>query len=187
MKSIPITTVLQTERLQLRSISLSDIDLVWSISRIPGFNDGMAWEPPETKEELVTIAEKNLINWKDGKAFSFTIEIAETNLPMGRITIRRVDKDKPDIWNIGFWIHPDHWRLGYATEAAQAVINFGFNDLAASKITTAHAIWNTPSKKVIEKLGFQFMGINPCGFMKEGKSVPEYEYVIEIKKPGKTL
>jgi hypothetical protein len=58
MKSIPINTILQTERLQLRDISLSDINLVWSASRTPGFNDGMVWEPPENKEELIPIAEK---------------------------------------------------------------------------------------------------------------------------------
>ncbi|PCH62860.1 MAG: hypothetical protein COC09_07430 [Gammaproteobacteria bacterium] len=179
MKSISLSTILQTERLRLRAISLSDIDLVWSASRIPGFNDGMVWEPPGNKEELVPIAEKNLSAWKEGKSFTFTIELAETNTPIGRIVIRC--EDNPNIWNIGFWIHPDHWNHGYATEAAQTVIEFGIEELAASKITTAHATWNTASQKVIEKLGFQFTGENPCGFVKQGKPVSEYEYAIEAK------
>ncbi len=179
MKSIPINTILQTERLRLRAISLSDIDLVWSASRTPGFNDGMVWDPPENKEELIPIAEKNLCAWEEGKSFTFTIELAETNIPVGRIVIRC--EDNPSIWNIGFWIHADYWNHGYATEAAQAIIEFGIEELGASRITTDHAAWNTQSKRVIEKLGFQFTGKNPRGFLKQGKPVPVFEYVIEAK------
>ena len=57
---------MQTERLQLRAVSHSDIDLVWSASRTPGFNDGMVWDPPESKEELVPVTAKNLIAWEQG-------------------------------------------------------------------------------------------------------------------------
>lgn len=179
MKRIPITTILQTERLTLRAVSHSDIDLVWSASRTPGFNDGMIWDPPQNKEELIPITEKNRIAWEEGNSFTFTIELTETNIPIGRTAIR--GNSEPGVWNIGFWIHPDYWRNGYATEAARAVIKFGFGELAASKITTAHAVFNTPSKRVIEKLGFRFTGENPCGFVKQGKPVPEYEYALEAK------
>jgi ribosomal-protein-alanine N-acetyltransferase len=179
MKSIPIQTILQTERLQLRGVSHSDIDLVWSASRTPGFNDGMVWDPPKSKEELVPIIKKNLVAWEQGESFTFTIELSEANIPIGRVAIRR--EDDQGVWDIGFWIHPDYWNNGYATEAARVVIQFGFVELAASIITTAHAIFNTQSKRVIEKLGFRFTGENPCGFMKQGKPVAEYEYAIDKK------
>ena len=177
MNSIPISTILKTDRLRLRAISLSDTDLVWSASRVLGFNDGMAWEPPENKEELIPIAKQNIRAWEEGKSFTFTIELAETSNPIGRIVIRC--DDNPSIWDIGFWVHPDYWSRGYATEAARAIIDFGMNELSALKITAAHATWNTPSKRVIKKLGFRFTGENPCGFVKRGNPVPEYEYVIE--------
>lgn len=177
MKRIPINTILQTERLTLRAVSYADIDLVWSASRTPGFNDGMVWDPPHSKEELIPITEKNRIAWEEGKSFTFTVELTEADMPIGRVSIRG-DGD-PGVWNIGFWIHPDYWSNGYATEAAHAVITFGFEELAAAKITTAHALFNTPSRRVIEKLGFRFTGNNPCGFLKQGKPVPEYEYAIE--------
>ena len=137
----------------------------------------MVWDPPQNKEELIPITAKNRIAGDEGNAFTFTVELTETSIPIGRIAIRGTGN--PGVWNIGFWIHPDYWRKGYATEAARAVIAFGFGELAASKITTAHAVFNTPSKRVIEKLGFRFTGENPCGFTKQGKPVPEYEYAIE--------
>jgi len=78
---------------------------------------------------------------------------------------------------MGEWIH----QGGFSLEAANAVIDFGIADLEASKITTSHAPWNTPSKRVIEKPGFRFAGENPCGFIKQGNPVSEYEYTIESK------
>ncbi|MGB5717315.1 MAG: GNAT family N-acetyltransferase [Gammaproteobacteria bacterium] len=161
----------------MRAASADDVELVWSASRIQGFNDGMVWDPPQTREELISIAKDNLDRWVEGTAYTFTVDLVETHKAIGRVGIRR--EDNPSLWNIGFWIHPDHWQCGYATEATRVVIDFGFNTLGASRITTAHAVWNKASKRVIEKLGFRFTCENPCGFEKQGKPVAEYEYAIE--------
>lgn len=177
MKNIPLNTILHIERLQLRAVSLSDVELVWSASQIKGFNDGMVWDPPDSKEELVLITHKNLSVWADGKSYTFTIDLCDSNTPIGRVGFRL--ESKPTTWNIGFWVHPDYWGHGYATEATRAVMDFGFSELGVEKITSAHATWNTRSKRVIEKLGFLFICENPCGFMKHGKPVAEYEYAIE--------
>lgn len=179
VKEISTDTVLTTKRLRLRVVSLSDIELVWAASRVEGFNDGMVWDPPNSRDELVTTTQKNLASWKDGTAYAFTVDLSETMTPIGRVGIRQ--DDGPSAWNIGFWIHPDYWGHGFATEAAQSVIEFGFSELEAEKITTAHATWNRQSQRVIEKLGFGLTGENPCGFMKGGKPVAELEYAIEAR------
>lgn len=177
MPDIPLDKVLIADRVRLRVVSLSDIDLVWSASRYKGFNDGMVWDPPASKEELISITHKNLEAWSHGESFVYTIELIESNTPIGRIAIRT--DGGPLIWNIGFWIHPEYQSRGYATESAKAILKFGFIELNATAITTAHAVWNTPSKKVIEKLGFKFLRQNPAGFIKAGKTIPEFEYEIE--------
>ncbi|MGY8815906.1 MAG: GNAT family N-acetyltransferase [Gammaproteobacteria bacterium] len=176
MKEIDLNTILTTKRLTLRSTSSSDIDLVWSATRFEGFNNGMTWEPPESKEELVPMIQKNIDAWLEGNAYIFAIELIDSALPIGRVVIRK--DSSPSVWNIGYWIHPDHWNNGYATEAAREIINFGFSELNATSLTTAHAISNTASKKVIEKLGFKFTRENPRGYIKSGEPVAEYEYVI---------
>lgn len=177
MRQIAEDTILTTRRLRLRAANLTDVDLVWSASRFDGFNDGMTWDPPGNKAELVDIAHRNLREWNAGNSFTFTSELIENNVAVGRVGIRR--EASPSVWGIGFWVHPYYWGCGYAAEAAHAVIHFGFSELSASKIVTAHAIWNTRSQRVIEKLGFRFMGENPCGFEKHGQPVAEYEYEIE--------
>ncbi len=175
--NIPLSTILETDRLRLRSVSDADIELIWSATRFEGFTDGMPWDPPDSKEEILARLPKHIDAWNDGVSYIFTIELTKIDNPIGRIAIRKTNT--PNIWNIGFWIHPEYWNNGYATEAAKEILFFGFTRLGAEKITTAHAKWNSVSKRVIEKLGFKITGENPCGFRKGGKPVPEYEYVIE--------
>jgi ribosomal-protein-alanine N-acetyltransferase len=176
MSEIDLNTILTTNRLQLRATSPSDIDLVWSAIWFEGFNNGMTWEPPESKEALILILQKNIEAWLEGNSYIFTVELIDSILPIGRVAIR--NERSPTIWSIGYWVHPEYWNNGYATEAARAIINFGFSELNATSITTAHAILNSASKRVIEKLGFIFARENPRGFVKAGKSVAECEYVI---------
>ncbi len=116
--------------------------------------------------------------WLSGNSFVFTITHSSLGLGIGRSVIRR-DRS-PNVWNIGYWIHPDHWGQGYATEASAAILEFGKTELSAAKITVAHAVDNTASQRVIEKLGFVRTGFNPSGFIKKGKPIPEYEYVINF-------
>ena len=47
-------------------------------------------------------------------------------------------------------------RCGYATEATNAVIRFGFEKAELHKIQICHRSNNLPSKRVIEKCGFKF-------------------------------
>jgi len=153
-----------TDRLKLRAGSIEDVDLVWSASRFSGFNDWMTWDAPESRSELEEIARRNDREWAAGTSYTFTIELLGACQGIGRLGVRRVDDS--DTWNIGYWVHPDYWGNGYATEAAKAILEFLESDLSAGKVTTAHAIANVASQRVIEKLGFVRTGTNPCGFNK---------------------
>ena len=173
---INLDTTLSTERLLLRSVELSDVDLVWEASRFEGFNDGMTWDPPASKEDIGEITHRNLAHWQQGMDYVFTVCLASTNCSIGRVGLRR--EESADSWNIGFWIHPDYWGNGFAREAAAAVLEFGFSTLKAGRIITAHATWNIRSQRVIESLGFRYLQVNPAGFYKNGNPVEEYEYEL---------
>ena len=174
--AVTLETTLTTDRLMLRSVDLSDVDLVWEATRFEGFNDGMTWEPPGSREEIIEVTRRNLSRWKQGVEYVFTVELQDLACAVGRVGLHK--EEQPDTWNIGFWIHPDHWGNGYAPEAARAVLDFGFGTLRARRIVTAHATWNRQSQSVIEGLGFHRVRVNPAGFYKNGKPVEEYEYEI---------
>lgn len=173
---IPLDTTLDTARCILRAVSEDDVPFVWSATRFVGFNDGMRWDPPKDQQELVDVSRRNLDSWKRGQSFAFMLVSKADQAPLGRVVLHA--GSSAGVWSIGFWIHPEQWGLGYAAEGAEAVIDFGFSRLGAMQIRGGHAIWNTQSRRVFEKLGMRFFGENPCGFEKNGKPVPELEYAV---------
>ncbi|MER5075349.1 GNAT family N-acetyltransferase [Providencia stuartii] len=54
---------------------------------------------------------------------------------------------------IGWRLRPQYWRQGYTIEAAQAAIQFAFNQLKLNEIVAFTAVANTPSEGVMKKLG----------------------------------
>jgi len=60
-------------------------------------------------------------------------------------------------YETGFHLLPSYWGKGIATEVGEAVINYAFNVIKADTIYTGHNPNNIGSKRVIEKLGFQYI------------------------------
>ncbi|SHI84989.1 GNAT family N-acetyltransferase [Lutispora thermophila] len=78
-------------------------------------------------------------------------------------------------YEIGFHLRKKYWGMGYALEAAKAVIDYSFNNLKADKLYAGHHPQNEDSKKLLTKLGFRYIGenyYNPTGLYH-----PSYELV----------
>jgi len=90
---------------------------------------------------------------------------------------------KPEIENaeLGYWISEEFWNLGYATEAARAIIQYGFSSLGIHKIYANYFSNNTASGKVMKKIGMV-----QEGYLKEHvRHWGEYKdlFVFGIVKP----
>ena len=169
-QQLPSSICIMTARCELRRFSRDDIPFVFAASRYPGFCDGMRWSPPATEAELIEAVEKNAAAWDSGQGYTFTIETKSDRTPVGRISIRR---ETPGCWSLGFWTHPAYQGRGYMTEAAIALVAFGFETLAAQQIEAAHATWNIASRRVLEKSGMRFTRHAPEGFQKDDRWVAE--------------
>jgi ribosomal-protein-alanine N-acetyltransferase len=55
---------------------------------------------------------------------------------------------------LGFYLARTFWGQGLASEAAQAFVQFGWDELGLQRIVTAVEIGNAASVRVLEKLGF---------------------------------
>jgi len=60
------------------------------------------------------------------------------------------------IYEIGFHIRSNHWRRGYALEAARAIISYAFIRLHAKSLFAGHHPKNESSRQLLKKLGFQY-------------------------------
>ncbi len=59
---------------------------------------------------------------------------------------------------LGYWIVPSHWGLGFATEAGHAVIAMARDTLRIDRLVSGHFVDNPASGRVLDKLGFASTG-----------------------------
>ncbi len=59
---------------------------------------------------------------------------------------------------LGYWLGQPFWGRAYATEAAKAVVRFGFQALRLHRIHANHLAANPTSGKLLEKLGMRYEG-----------------------------
>jgi len=60
---------------------------------------------------------------------------------------------------LGFWIGREYRRNGFATEAAAAVMKYGFEGLGLNKITASHLETNPVSGKILREMGMEIEGV----------------------------
>ena len=176
-KKIPKSFTLETERFVLRIPNSSDIPHIYSATQYEGFNDGMLWEPPKDMEELVAPLKRHIKAWEKESAYCFTIVRRGTDQLVGRISIRPTSKTQ--VWNVGFWTHPEFQHQGIMTESLASVLGFGFEQLFAIRIEASYALWNKASEKVLKRNGMKFVEYIEQGFQKRGKWVEENLYAID--------
>ncbi|QHQ59572.1 GNAT family N-acetyltransferase [Anaerocolumna sedimenticola] len=69
-------------------------------------------------------------------------------------------KSEQHSYEIGFHLRRVFWGQGYAFEAAKGVIQYAFSELNAVKLYAGHHPENINSRKLLTRLGFQYIGDN---------------------------
>jgi RimJ/RimL family protein N-acetyltransferase len=93
-----------------------------------------------------------------GRATNFAIRLLPGSPLIGCASLRDIDYDHLQA-ELGFWIGLDWWGKGYASEAAQAVIRFGFETLGLNRIYAHHMARNPASGRVLLHVGMQREGL----------------------------
>ena len=63
----------------------------------------------------------------------------------------------PDDIETGWWLKPEHWGRGFATEAAAASLDEGFEQNLADHVWARHTVRNPASGRIMEKIGMNFV------------------------------
>ena len=94
----------------------------------------------------------------DSQKYTWSIFLKGSNIVIGQITCQPIDNEPENIRDVGWYIDPAYQGLGYASEAAVAVLDFMFNVVEITDIKTSAASNNPASLKIMEKLGFEYVG-----------------------------
>jgi [ribosomal protein S5]-alanine N-acetyltransferase len=87
-----------------------------------------------------------------------------------------------DFTDIGYRFERPHWKSGFATEAARACLEYGFETLDLQRIVGCAPIENKPSIRVLERIGLQFYS----HFLLEDKPTAWYQLWKEAYFANKT-
>lgn len=149
---------IETPRLNLRPFELSDAadvqrlagarEIASTTLRIPHpYEDGMAEAWIGTHQET----------FEKCKGVDFAITLKANGALVGAIGLSGISQEHQRA-EIGYWIGVPYWRRGYSTEAARAVVQYGFEALALERIFGHHFARNPTSGRVMQKLGMTHEG-----------------------------
>ena len=148
---------LDTARLRLRAFTLDDAP---DVRRYVSDRDVAAMTlsiphpyPEDGAEKWIST---HAAKYAESELASFAITERESDALVGAIGLH--PEPAHGRAELGYWIGKPFWGRGYATEAARAVIAFGFESVGLNKIHAAVFIKNPASDRVIRKLGMKWEG-----------------------------
>ena len=145
---------LDTARLHLRPFSLDDIDTLHRLWTNPDVRRYL-WDdeiiPRETAEAVVR---SSLTSFQEHRFGFWVLTIPNEETVIGFCGLRFFD-DPPEV-EILYGLDPTHWGKGLATEAAQAILRYGFEQLGLTQIWGGTDAPNVASIRVLERLGMTY-------------------------------
>lgn len=161
---------LETKRLKLRKIVLSDAPSIYdyfSKKEVTQFYD---LETFTSKQQAIELIESLLYRYQVRKQIRWGITWKGNDKLIGTCGLHALEKEHLKA-EIGYELHPDYWGKGIITEVIQAIIHYGFFSMGINRIEAFYDPLNIPSKRVLEKNGFQYEGTLRNRFYTKGKFI----------------
>ena len=145
--------ILETKRLVLRHLELTDLEALFAL-----------YSDPEVKRYIpdapLTLAEaKKELEWflnghpKHPELGLWATIHKETGQFIGRCGLLPWEIDGRSEVEVAYLIDKAHWGQGLGTEAAQAILDYGFENLRLSRLICLIERENSASMRVAEKIG----------------------------------
>ncbi len=148
-------TILKTERLILRRLTMEDAEFLVDLLNQPSFLRYIGDRGVRTVEDAERfLREGPLASYEEHGFGLLLVASRESGEPMGMCGLLR--RDGLDDVDVGFAFLPDYWSRGYGYEAASAVLDHGYRVLGLERIVAIVSPDNQRSFKLLEKLGLRF-------------------------------
>ncbi len=170
--------VLETKRLILKPISLANLDEIYALRSDPEVMKWVGDGNVQTKDQVEAFIKLGPAYFDQYGMDFFSVFEKSTGDFVGQAGLFHLgfDLNQPEV-ELAYRLHKKYWGLGYATELAIALVEYGFQKLSLPKIIALHHPDNLASKRVIEKTG-----MHPCGMMNyKGNEYPCYEIFSKDK------
>jgi ribosomal-protein-alanine N-acetyltransferase len=159
-----------TARLQLRPARPEDAEPLFRYASDPEVARYVTWSAHQSIDET-----RGFIAWAASnvdKSMNIVWIIEHAGEPIGAIGLHGIRWGlraiRVDHAELGYWIGRAHWGKGLVSEAARAVVDWGFSTCGLHKINVMCLEQNAGSRRVIEKLGARFVGRAAADVWRDG-------------------
>ena len=175
---------LTSKRLGFGTWSNDDLDLafgLWGDFEVTKLFDGRG---PHSRDQVKhRLSQEITTQSKHGFQY-WPVFLLESGDHVGCAGLRPYDASR-NILEIGFHIRPNHWRKGYASEAAYAVMDYALVSLRVAGLFAGHNPNNVVSRNLLIKLGFNYTHdefYKPTGLEHPSYLLKAEEYADTSKK-----
>ncbi len=150
--------IIDTPRLRLREFVEADWPAVLAYQSDPRYLIHYPWT--ERTEADVRAFVSQFVDWQTAQPrlkYQLAIALRDGGDLIGNCGIRLAEAGARSA-DLGYELAPLHWGHGYATEAARAIVSFGFESLGLHRVWGECAPENAASRRVMEKLGMRCEG-----------------------------
>ena len=159
---------IETPRLIMRGMKVSDTEDMYAYACREDVTRYLTWEPhpdmKHTKEYLTYIGQR----YRTGDFYDWAVVCKADNHMIGTCGFTKFDFAS-DSAEIGYVINPDYHGKGYGTEAVEAVLRFGFEELHLHRMEARFIKENTPSLRLMERVGMTLEGYARESLFLKGK------------------
>ena len=150
--------ILETDRLILRELKLSDADAFFAMDNNPNVHKYL-WNKPiykiEETYEIIELVRKQYLENKIGR---FAMISKETNEFIGWAGLKyntEIVNNKINFYDIGYRLDERFWGKGFASEASFAWLKYAFETMKIQIMEAAAHSENIASNKILQKIGMQ--------------------------------
>jgi len=159
--------VLRTPRLLLRPFALADAPRVQELAGAPEVADttlNMPYPYADGVAEAWIAGHADQFLYRTGVCYAVTLQ-GEPDI-CGCVSLGMTQPHRRA--ELGYWLGAPFWGRGYMTEAAAALVDYGFRGLSLHRITASHFARNPASGRVLEKIGMTREGLLRGHVFKDG-------------------
>jgi [ribosomal protein S5]-alanine N-acetyltransferase len=150
--------ILETDRLILRELKLSDAEAFFAMDSNPKVHQYLWNKPVQKIEETIEMIEFVRKQYSDNGIGRFAIILKETNEFMGWAGLKfntEVVNKKVNFYDIGYRLDEKFWGKGYASEATFAWLKYAFETMNIKTIEASAQTENAASNRILQKIGMQ--------------------------------
>lgn len=159
----PSRPLIRTQNLNLRAPMASDY-AAWAVLRMESREFLTPWEPVWNEDDLTRSSFRLRVKRAareiaSDEAYSLFIVDARSGTLLGGLTLGLIRRGVAQACTLGYWMGQRHAGKGHMTEAVRGAVQFAFSDLALHRVEAACLPNNDPSRRLLERVGFQREGM----------------------------